>query len=91
LKDKRARLLELITEIQEIYPKLDRLMLDDPEDPDQIIIASEERITEIAEEAGLDVEFLDSFFDDDDDDAPFDFDEIMGLFGDDDDDKGTLQ
>lgn len=72
-------------EIQELYPKLDSLMLDDAEDPDQIIISSEERITEIAAEAGLDVEFLD------DDDAPFDFDEMMNLLNDDDDDKGTLQ
>ena len=79
MKDKRARLLEIIMEIQELYPELDRLMLDDANDPQQIIIASEGRISEIAEEAGLDVEFLDSFFEETDDELdlpdPFDFDD----------------
>tara|TARA_R110000851_G_scaffold21596_1_gene64743 strand:+ start:112 stop:387 length:276 start_codon:yes stop_codon:yes gene_type:complete len=88
-KDKRKRLMEIIYEIQEMYPHLDRLLVTDMDDPDSIIITSESRIDEIAEEQGLDMEFFDDEFEDD---VPSlsDLKKLIG-FDDDDGDKGPLQ
>lgn len=84
--DKKARLLEIIQEIQELYPHLDRLMITDIDEPDSIIITSEENILEMAEAHGIPVEFIDDFFDE-----PEEL-ELLDFFDDeDDDDGGVLQ
>ena len=64
--EKKQRLLEIIYEIQDIYPELDRLLVDDVDSPNQIIIATEARLKEIAEEHDLDYELFDDYFDDGD-------------------------
>jgi len=85
---KKKRLLEIIAEIQKLYPHLDRLMVTDLENPDSIIITSENRIEnridEIAEELGIDSESVEEITEED-------LDELALLtWEDDDDDNGGL-
>jgi len=87
--DKKKRLLEIITELQELYPHLDRLMITDLEDPESIIITSESRIEQIAEEMGLDFDSIEELEDFDEEISEEDLDQLALLtFGDDDDDNG---
>ena len=86
---KKDRLLKIIEEIQDMYPHLDRIMVTDLDNPDSIIITSQENLEMVASVTGLDLDDVDSFFVEEDGDleelSMFDF------FVDDDDDKGTLQ
>lgn len=84
--DKKAKLLRIIQELQEIYPHLDRLMVTDLENPESIIISSEKNIAEIAEAHGITVEEVEEFFEED-----LDASQLSLLEWDDDDDKGPLQ
>lgn len=65
--DKKKRLLEIIEEIQEMYPHLDRLMITDLEDPDTLIITSEARMKEISGELGLDYDSIEQLLEEDED------------------------
>jgi len=83
---KKDKLLEIIEQIQELYPKLNRLMVTDLEDPDSIIITTEERLIEMAEEYGLDPDMIDDITEDALEDP---LDEYLAqLDWDDDDDEG---
>tara|TARA_B110000908_G_C10191172_1_gene420547 strand:- start:848 stop:1123 length:276 start_codon:yes stop_codon:yes gene_type:complete len=62
---KKDKLLEIIEQIQELYPKLNRLMVTDLEDPDSIIITTEERLIEMAEEYGIDPDMIEGLTEDD--------------------------
>ena len=79
--DKKTRLLEIIGELQELYPKLDRLMVNDLDDPDTVIITSEDRLEEIASELGIDTSSLDDITEED-------LDSLAQLTFNIDDDKG---
>lgn len=83
MENKKARLLEIIYEIQEMYPELDRLLITDFDNPDRITITSESTLRRIAEEEGLVIEMVEDFYEEDED--------IFGLFDDDDESGGTLQ
>ena len=85
--DKKAKLMKIIQEIQDLYPHLDRLMVTDLDDPDSIIISSAQRIEEIASEFGVDMEEVEEFFEDDLDEQL----DMLEWGGDDDEDKGPLQ
>jgi len=83
--NKKKRLLEIIKELQTMYPKLDRLMLTDIDDPDSIIITSEDKLGEIAKDLGLDttgIEELEDISEKDLDElAQLTFDDIKGNGG----------
>ena len=81
--DKKKRLLDIIQDIQDLYPHLDRLMIDDTENPGSIMISSAEHLEEISEIYGLEVDF------DDDLDGQLDLLDWDG--SNDDGDKGPLQ
>lgn len=61
--DKKAKLLEIIKDIQEMYPELDSLIIDDVDNPSSIIIASEDKMRATAEAEGidLDVTYVDDY------------------------------
>ena len=71
--------------IQEIYPELNHLMVTDLENPESIIITSEDRLHELAEEHGIDVDVFD-FMEEE-------YPSALGIEwdGDDDDGEGFLQ
>lgn len=81
---KREKLLDIIRQIQDIYPELDRVMITDFENPDSITITTESHLLEMAEEYGLDPDMLSSITEDDSD-----LDEYLAQIDwDDDDDEG---
>lgn len=53
------RLLELLEEIDELYPGLDKMIINDPINPDYIIMASTEYLNEMADAFGISEEFED--------------------------------
>jgi|VirMetMinimDraft_7_1064189.scaffolds.fasta_scaffold05857_8 hypothetical protein len=83
---KKDKLLEIIEQIQELYPKLNRLMVTDLDDPDSIIITTEDRLIELAEEYGIDSDLIDDITEDALEDP---LDEYLSQIDwDDDDDEG---
>tara|TARA_R110000765_G_C18537214_1_gene560422 strand:- start:12 stop:287 length:276 start_codon:yes stop_codon:yes gene_type:complete len=84
---KKEKLLEIIEQIQELYPKLNRLMVTDMDDPESIIITTEENLISMAEEYGLDPEMIEQFSEEDLQDP---LDEYLAQidWDDDDDDEG---
>ena len=87
--DKKKRLLEIMQMMQDLYPHLDRLMIEDIENPDSIIITSELRIEEVAAQHGYDTEIVEAFFDDLlEDEDPFGMKQTLIGFDDDDDNGG---
>jgi len=90
MSDKKKKLLDIIRQIQEIYPHLDRLMISDVEHPDQIVITSQEAIEAVAVSTGLDMDEIEEFFDED----VFteeEMEELEAMIFEDDDDEGLLQ
>lgn len=85
--DKKAKLMKIIQEIQDLYPHLDRLMVTDLDNPDSIIISSAKRIEEIASEFGVNMEEVAEFFEDDIDQQL----DLLELGGNDNENKGPLQ
>jgi hypothetical protein len=85
---KRDKIMHLLNQIQELYPELDSLMVDDLDNPTSIIIASEEKMRATAEAEGLDFDLV---FEDEDE--PNDLEQkLLKYFGyDKDKDKGPLQ
>lgn len=53
MKDKMDKLLELLEEINELYPEVDKIVINDPINPDYIILASTEYVNEMAKSMGL--------------------------------------
>ena len=92
MEDKKEKLLAIIKQLQEMYPHLDRLMVNDLDHPDSIIITSQENLEGIAETTGMDLTEVEGYFDDELDDDQLDLIEWISKVGyDDDDDKGPLQ
>lgn len=54
MKDKMDKLLQILEEISELYPEIDKIVINDPINPDYIIIASTDYINEMAKSMGLD-------------------------------------
>lgn len=79
--DKKKRVLEIMQELQEIYPHLDRVILEDVDKPTSIIVTSSELMAEVAREHGIDPELLEE--------ATTYAEDV--LKSDDDDDNGPLQ
>jgi len=52
---KASRLKALVEEMQELYPDLDGIMIDDVEDPSCVIVTSSETISRVAESLGYDI------------------------------------
>ncbi len=50
---KMDRLLELLEEISDLYPELSKIVMNDPFDPDYIILTTETYIEEMAESMGI--------------------------------------
>lgn len=78
--DKQQRLMELISEIQEMYPELDSFLVDNIDEPTQITITTETNVMEIAESLGLDVVS--------EEDEEFDNIKLIEYYEDDDDEGG---
>lgn len=83
VEEKRDKLVKLLEEVQKLYPHLDRVMITDLDDPRSIIFTTDDNIQEIAEEYGLEPEYLDSITEEIE--VEIDWDD------DDDDDRGPLQ
>lgn len=77
--DKKTKFIleQILDLVQQIYPKMDRIVLSDLDNPRSIMITNDEAIDEIAKDFGIDPAHLD------------DIAEYIEL--DDDDDNGTLQ
>ena len=60
--ENKDKLLRIIKEIQKMYPELNRLMLDDLDNPNQIVITSDAHMEAIAEEAGVDIDLVDEYY-----------------------------
>lgn len=54
---KLEKVIELLEEIADIYPQMEKVVLNDPEDPDYIIITSTEFIQEMSNAFGISEEF----------------------------------
>ena len=88
---KKDRLMEIIEELQELYPKLEVLMVSDLEDPDSITITSRARALEVAEEYGLDASDLGLDFEEEDEDFFSQYSKKIGYDEGDDGNGGMLQ
>lgn len=55
--DKMARMLELLEELSELYPGMDKMIINDPVDPDYIILATTEYLNEMADAFGISDDF----------------------------------
>lgn len=84
VEEKRDKLVKLLEEVQKLYPELDRVMITDLDNPRSIIFTTEDNIQEIAEEYGLEPDYLDSITEEIEV-------EVDWLDDDDDDDRGPLQ
>ena len=85
-KQRVDRLMEIIKQIQELYPQLSQLMIDDMENPESIMIASVETVKEISEQSGMEFE---SYYEGDFPDDSIDEDDLKKLLGYDGDDSGN--
>lgn len=56
-EDKMDRLLEILSELNELYPDMDKMIVNDPVKPDYIILATTEYLNEMAEAFGISEEF----------------------------------
>lgn len=56
-EDKMDRLLEILSELNELYPDMDKMIVNDPVEPDYIILATTEYLNEMAEAFGISDEF----------------------------------
>jgi len=55
--EKTERLLEILSELNELYPDMDKMIVNDPVEPDYIILATTEYLNEMAEAFGISEEF----------------------------------
>lgn len=74
---KKDKLLSILSKVQELYPHLDRVMITDLDNPDSIILTSEDNLKDVAVAHDLDEDYLDQItqevdvlveYDDDDED-----------------------
>jgi len=77
-EEKYRKLLKIVEQVQEIYPDLDRLVVNDLEDPNSVIITSEANLQMVAKETGMD--YAEEF-------DQITSDNLLGYDGDDDDDN----
>ena len=61
---KLEKVLNLLEELSDIYPNLEKVILNDTEDPDYLIITSSEFINEMADSFGISDEFAEADIDD---------------------------
>ena len=88
--NKKDKLLEIIEQIQELYPQLDRLMITDMDDPQSIIITTKENLESMAEDYGLDPDMIDGLMEDDLEDSVDEFMNKLEWDGEDDDNGGGM-
>lgn len=88
--NKKDKLLEIIEQIQELYPQLDRLMITDLDDPQSIIITTEENLISMAEDYGLDPDMINGLMEDDLEDSVDEFMNKLEWDGEDDDNGGGM-
>lgn len=50
---KMQRMMELLTELNELFPEMDKMIINDPVEPDYIIMTTTEYINTMAEAFGL--------------------------------------
>lgn len=62
MNDKLMRLMELLEEIGEIYPELEKVIVNDPENPDYIVMATQPYLEEAAAMFGISEEFAEIEF-----------------------------
>lgn len=55
--EKFERMMEILTELSELFPEMDKMIVNDPENPDYIILATTEYLNEMAEAFGISDEF----------------------------------
>ena len=64
MSEKLEKVLDLLEELSDIYPNLEKVILNDTEDPDYLIITSSEFINEMANSFGVSDEFAQADIDD---------------------------
>ena len=55
-EDKMKRLLEIVSQVQEIYPQLCRVMISDLDDPTTLMITTIAKMEEIAEDEDVELD-----------------------------------
>ena len=55
--DKIQRMLEILEELSELFPSMDKMIINDPLEPDYIILATTEYLNEMADAFGISDEF----------------------------------
>lgn len=89
MSNKIQKLLKIVADIQDLFPDLDRVMINgDYEDPRSIVVTSEANLIDIAEEYGLDPDMIEevTVYEDELED---DFPTLPQIDWDDDDNNGT--
>jgi hypothetical protein len=64
MSHKLEKVLNLLEELSDIYPNLEKVILNDTEDPDYLIITSTDFINEMADSFGISDEFAEADIDD---------------------------
>ena len=64
MSEKLEKVLDLLEELSDIYPNLEKVILNDTDDPDYLIITSSEFIEEMANSFGVSDEFAQADIDD---------------------------
>ena len=86
MSSKKDKLLKIVSEIRELYPEMNRLICEDIENPEQIIITSDENMRKVVAAAGIDPDLLEELIEESDE---IEFDGF-DMSDDDDEDKGPL-
>jgi len=86
---KRDKLMKIIGDLQEIYPELDVVMIDDIDSPTKVMITT---VDTMAEESGLDSDVIEQALNQTEDEDKIDaFLDQVEWDGEDDGDGGMLQ
>lgn len=64
MSEKLEKVLDLLEELSDIYPNLEKVILNDTDDPDYLIITSSEFINQMADSFGISDEFAQADIDD---------------------------
>lgn len=57
MNEKMMKLMEILEQISEEFPELDKVIINDPDNPDYIILATTEYLNQAAEMFGISEEF----------------------------------
>lgn len=59
---KKNELFDILVEVLDLYPNVEKVLMDDVNDPDYIIMCSPEKLREFSEIMGIDFESLEESY-----------------------------